>query len=87
MASANNIYVIGGSTPDFDGSSSTEIILDVVEKYNPYTEIWEVDTSIPQPRYNSGAGSLNGNLYVVGGVVSDNVPVSSVYKGVPGVSP
>jgi len=56
------IYVMGGYD-DYSGQ-----ILDVVEAYNPGRDTWETKASLPLPMSWMKAVSLNGNIYVTGGL-------------------
>ncbi len=56
------IYVIGGRI----GEELNNV--DLIEKYNPVSDSWEVDLQpMPSKRSGNAATSLNGNIYVLGG--------------------
>ena len=59
------IYAIGGGL----GPDDTGAITDIVERYDPTTGHWAASTPLPEPRIIAGAASLNGILYVSGGVI------------------
>ena len=61
VAMSGRIYAIGG------GTSYRIPALDVVEEYNPTTNIWRSGTVMPQGRNFSSAVSLNSPIYVIGG--------------------
>jgi N-acetylneuraminic acid mutarotase len=59
------LYVVGGyATTSTGGGGAT---LATVEVYDPLTNIWTTDTSMPTPRAGLVAGVVNGILYAAGG--------------------
>jgi N-acetylneuraminic acid mutarotase len=54
------IYVIGG----WVGSTATN----VVEEYDPATNVWRSRTAMPTPRYTLGAAVANNMIYCIGGM-------------------
>lgn len=61
----NKIYVIGGRT--VDGGITTGIN----EVYNPATDTWETKKPMPTARQELEANTVNGKIYLIGGVVPD----------------
>jgi N-acetylneuraminic acid mutarotase len=62
---ANKIYVIGGYA-----NTTTDGIQDLsglVEVYDPVTNSWETKTSMPTPRAQLAACTVNGKIYTLGG--------------------
>jgi len=62
---ANKIYVIGGyANTTTDGISN---LSGLVEVYDPATNSWETKTSMPTPRAQLTACTVNGKIYTLGG--------------------
>ena len=62
----NKIYVIGGRIGAGNIPATTNI--DVVEEYDPSTNLWGVvKDRMPTPRSGGGAATYNGKIYVGGG--------------------
>jgi len=62
----NKIYVIGGRIGAGNIPATTNI--DVVEEYDPATNLWGVvKDRMPTPRSGGGAATYNGKIYVGGG--------------------
>ena len=55
------LYVIGGVSSN--GGSG----VNVVEEYDPATNMWVTRTPMPTPRYYPGVAGIGARLYVVGG--------------------
>jgi N-acetylneuraminic acid mutarotase len=53
------VYVIGGSTPDGDGRQ--------VYAFDVAAGVWRARASLPEPRLNHSAVALDGRIYVLGG--------------------
>ena len=66
----NKLYVVGGREV-----SSVSARLDV---YNPATNTWVTQASMPTARQSPAAAVINGKLYVVGGRNSAGAYVSTV---------
>ncbi len=67
----NHIWIVGGLT--------TTGITDSVEYFNPITGIWtEAQTSLRVPRCFARLSSLNGKLFIVGGMDGEGCSIGSV---------
>ena len=62
------IFVIGGASVDSD----KKLILNSVEKFNPFENTWTFAASINHARKRHAACVLGGKLFVVGGVNENN---------------
>ncbi len=66
------IYAIGGVSPTGiygDGA----IVEDIVEVYDPNTNSWSTNTSMPSKRFGMGAvKDNNGYIYLIGGIVDNS---------------
>ena len=61
----NKIYVIGGRIVG-DG-----VTTGINEVYNPATDTWETKKSMPTARQELDANTVNGKIYLIGGVIPD----------------
>jgi N-acetylneuraminic acid mutarotase len=59
-------YVIGGAA----GSSAGLYTSSSVYAYNPASDSWSAEASLPTAQYSAATAELNGSLYVVGGCTS-----------------
>lgn len=59
------VYVIGGTKVNSSGGT---IASAAVYGYNPVSNIWNSYASMPTPRADATATSLNGKIYVIGGL-------------------
>lgn len=81
VAAANGkVYVIGGDDGDFYSNDTTY-------EYDPATNAWALKAPMPTQRENNVAVTLNGKIYVVGGVQAWNpdltaLPTLEVYDPV-----
>lgn len=81
VAAANGkLYVIGGDDGDFYSNDTTY-------EYDPATNTWALKAPMPTQRENNVAVTLNGKIYVVGGVQAWNddligLPTLEVYDPV-----
>ncbi|HLN45088.1 MAG TPA: kelch repeat-containing protein [Candidatus Sulfotelmatobacter sp.] len=64
----NKIYVIGGDTI-YSSSNGCWIQTNVTEVYDPATDSWETKAPIPTPRSQMTASTVDGKIYVIGGIV------------------
>jgi N-acetylneuraminic acid mutarotase len=75
------VYAIGGR-------SATEVNLRTVEAFNPAGILlyaWRSKASLPSPRaWPSGAATINGKIYVPGGLNADANPTRTLYMYRPG---
>jgi N-acetylneuraminic acid mutarotase len=72
----NNIYVFGGENPfGIEGPKKT---FDVVEKYDPKTNIWTKEESMPTARHGLAAMATDGKIYVISGGNKPGLSVSNV---------
>jgi N-acetylneuraminic acid mutarotase len=83
-ASVNGIvYAIGGR-------SANEVNLKTVEAFNPNGTslvVWTPKAPLPAPRaWPSGAATLNGKIYVAGGLDADYNPTNTLYLYKPAVN-
>ncbi len=62
------IYAIGG-TP---GESSTAPVLATVEAYDPATDVWSERADMPTARFGVCTGVVDGIIYVIGGLPTQN---------------
>jgi hypothetical protein len=70
IASCNDeIYVIGGGGTDQSGEP---IYRTTNQVYNPLTDKWEIKKPMPTGRDHVLAASVNGKIYVIGGVNRDS---------------
>ena len=58
------IYVIGGTSR---WTSNSAVPLNVVEQYNPITDIWTTMANMPTARFYEGVTVLNNIIYAIGG--------------------
>jgi N-acetylneuraminic acid mutarotase len=61
-----NVYVLGGVTAGVPGAVRNPPALDV---YNPTTDTWTTAGTIPTPRAGAGTCLVNGQIYLIGGVI------------------
>ena len=69
------IYVIGGRSPQ-------ALSLATVERYNPTSRLfaWFTEAPMPQPRsWPSGAATINGKIYVSGGLATNSARTRSLF--------
>ncbi len=62
---------MGGKIYVFGGLSSTTKLA-TVERYDPATNAWTGRAAMPTARYATSAVTLNGKIYVIGGVNASN---------------
>jgi N-acetylneuraminic acid mutarotase len=58
------LYVMGGISGK---SVQTQVIHDLVEKYEPEFDRWTAKTPMPTARFGAAAAVIHGRIYVVGG--------------------
>jgi len=74
----NELYVIGGVSPEFYEDIVTSFRYNLpavklsfssefVEKYNPINKKWTLFASLNQPRITHSVGVFSDNIYVIGG--------------------
>ncbi len=81
----NKIYVIGGRIAA--GNIGLVTNIDVVEEYDPATNLWGVvKQRMPTPRSGGGAATYNGRIYVSGGEIT-NRQLSAAYKALEAYDP
>ena len=61
------IYVMGGTTGSGD-IMGQQLATDANEVYDPLTDTWETKTSLPTPRHDLGAQTVNGKIYTLSGI-------------------
>ena len=59
----SKIYVIGGTV----GTGENVAFTGATEVYDPATNTWETKTSMPTPRADLSANTVNGKIYLIGG--------------------
>jgi RNA polymerase sigma factor (sigma-70 family) len=66
------IYAIGGYK--WDNVNAKAVIFSIVEEYDPKTDTWTKKTDMPTKRsfFTSSAGTVNGQIYVIGGGDEEN---------------
>ncbi len=72
------LYVLGGAT-DAAGTPSAVVYRGAVAA-DGTVSAWAQATTLPAPLHSFGAVIFHGDLYVVGGATSGNVPVATVYR-------
>ena len=72
----SNIYVFGGENPF--GDEGPKMTHDTVEKYNPKTNIWTTEESMPTARHGLAAMAIDGKIYVISGGNKPGLSVSNV---------
>jgi N-acetylneuraminic acid mutarotase len=77
-----NLYVVGGNALDSHGNAGPTLA--TVEVYDPVTDTWATDTSMPTARNGPAAGVVNGVMYVVGGVNGNGVILATNEAFTPG---
>ena len=77
----NKLYVAGGIV--FGGQIWN--YLNILEIYDPATNMWTTGTNMPTARGQAKAGVINGKLYVVGGIDSTHLLYSTLEIYDPGV--
>lgn len=80
-ACGNKIYVIGGmeETPS---KGLVQITCSVNEVYDPSTNTWTTKASMPISRMQMGAATVNGKIYVMGGMTAgaySTVNITQIY--------
>jgi len=65
-------YVAGGILAPLN----TELIQSTVEVYNPNTDTWSAQDSMPTRRWSPGAGVVEDSFYVIGGINLNSVVVN-----------
>jgi len=66
------IYVMGGRTGIGD-LVGQQLVTGANEVYDPVTDTWETKTSLPTPRQDLGAQTVNGKIYTLSGVYHENL--------------
>ncbi|MFQ5588724.1 MAG: Kelch repeat-containing protein, partial [Nitrospiria bacterium] len=68
----NQIYIIGGHHPDAtEGGPSTDPAFSFTERWNgSSSQLWEAVDAMPTPRFAASAVSIDGRLWVLGGVAA-----------------
>ena len=76
-ATANgNIYVFGGGE---SYPAPVTSIYKTVEEYNPVTDTWTTKSPMPVSRIMPAACSVNGKIYVPGGLIQANDPYAELF--------
>lgn len=72
------LYVIGGAT-DATGTPSSTVYRGTLAA-DGSVSAWAAATPLPAPLHSAGAVIFHGDLYLVGGATTGNVPVATVYR-------
>ncbi len=75
---AGYLYVIGGASAA-SGTPVSTVYVGTLSASGGVTS-WTTTTALPAALHSVGASIFNGNLYVVGGSGTGNVPVATVYR-------
>ena len=59
------VLFCGGWREDAEGERR---LVDTVDVYTPEDDAWEVETTVPTPRYHAGIALVGDRIYVVGGL-------------------
>jgi hypothetical protein len=62
---AGDLYALGGSNAGG--------LLNVTERYDPASDTWTREASMPTARFALGVGAFNGSLFAVGGATVGTV--------------
>lgn len=74
LAVGNKIYAIGGIDA---GALSTGVAVATMESYDPATNAWTTLPPLPIGLFAPGTAEVNGTIYVMGGLLSENSGVIS----------
>jgi N-acetylneuraminic acid mutarotase len=75
---ASRLYVIGGET--LDASCTKPIPIAQVESYDPITDTWRLEESIPDSRMRFGGDGYNMTVFIFGGQHEYQGPGTDVFK-------
>lgn len=78
VSAAGFLYVLGGAT-DAAGTPSAVVYRGALAA-DGTVSAWAQVATLPAPLHSLGAVIFHGDLYVVGGATSGNVPVTSAYR-------
>ena len=76
LRSGFGVGVVNGKIYAIGGDIGTAVR--TVEEYNPTTDVWTINSSIP-PAFNNGGfgvGVVNGKIYTIGGF-DNNISIST----------
>jgi N-acetylneuraminic acid mutarotase len=71
------VYVVGGFA---DNSGSSTAVSNAMQMYNPNTNNWTAQASMPTPRGSLGVAAVNGMIIAVGGLQSCAAPSPCVLQ-------
>jgi N-acetylneuraminic acid mutarotase len=74
------LYVIGGLNWIWVEDSWQAAPNARVDVYDPQSDVWELKANLPIPLGGNGVCTMNGKLYVSGGLSTDMIPLSSFYS-------
>src|SRR5688572_13626794 len=77
FTSGEDVYVIGGRTPD--GATASVI---TSTTFDGNLTAWKEASALPQPRSDAAVVSLSGVPYVIGGRDAAGAPTATVFRGV-----
>jgi hypothetical protein len=77
FTSGEDVYVIGGRTPD--GATASVI---TSTTFDGNLTAWKEASALPQPRSDAAVVSLSGVPYVIGGRDTAGAPTTTVFRGV-----
>ena len=70
VAVGGKIYVVGGLTEPPLGQLMNPVVSDLVEEYDPATDVWTKKAPMPRPLHHVGIATVGQDLYVLGGFTS-----------------
>lgn len=76
MAVGKRIYVCGG----YGGTSSKEVPLDSVEKFDPELGEWQVAPPMSAKRYNAACACMGPLLFIFGGSTDSSMPLKTTER-------
>jgi hypothetical protein len=76
--SASRLYVLGGAT-DATGQP-TSAVYETRLNDDGTIGTWNTSTALPIPLHSLGAAIFHGDLYIIGGSTTGNVPVAAAYR-------
>jgi len=62
------IYIVGGWRDNGEG----RVLVKEVDRYDPASDMWTVETSLPLPRYHAGVTKVAGKMFVIGGFLESD---------------
>lgn len=72
--------VVFGSYIYTFGGESVWDCFDVIERYDPQLDKWEIVDRLPEARHGIGAAVINGRIHLIGGGRHPRISVSSIHR-------